>query len=139
VNNNNLNSNINLIKGIVICKDSGEYVFDLMIDSDLNPLLLSSYTGALSLFGHDNVGKIEEIIIKGDNIEMNIISNKNLVLIAILDKDLAAKYEFRNEAELLLETFYETYKDEINSVEIGKFDHFKKIIRNKINEFLEPP
>ena len=134
---NDLDSNITFLKGIVICKDSGEYVFDLMIDSDLNPLLLSSYTGALSLFGHDNVGKIDEIIIKSNNIEMDIISNNKLVLIAILDKKFAAKHNFKQQAESLLKTFYDTYKEEINSVEIGKFDPFKKIVRNKIKKFLE--
>ncbi len=134
---NSLNSNIPLIKGIVICKDSGEYVFDLMIDSDLNPLLLSSYVGALSLFGHDNVGKIDEIIIKSNNIEMLIINNYKLVFITILDKTFAINHDFKNEAESLLKTFYETYKEDINSVEVGKFEPFKKLLKNKLKEFLE--
>lgn len=137
VANQSSNSNAHLVKGIVICKDSGEYIFDLMIDSDLNPLLLSSYVGALSLFGHDNVGIIDEIIIRAENVEMNIISNYKLVLIAILDKQFAADHDFKQEAENLLDLFYETYKDLLQSVEVGHFEPFKKVLQEKINAFLE--
>lgn len=122
------------IKGIVICKVTGEYIFDLMFESELNPLLLSSYTGALSLFGHDNIGKIDEIIIKGEDIAMIIVNKHKLVLIAILEKNFAANYDFKEEGEKILELFYQNYKDDISSVEVEKFDPFKEILKEKIQD-----
>ena len=53
------------MKAIVICRESGEYLLDLILDSEINPILLSSFVGALSLFGKDNLGKINEINVKG--------------------------------------------------------------------------
>ena len=40
-----------LLKGIIICKESGEYLIDLILDTDINPIMLSSFVGALSMFG----------------------------------------------------------------------------------------
>ncbi|MHA1526047.1 MAG: hypothetical protein ACTSQD_03365, partial [Promethearchaeota archaeon] len=62
-----------LIKGIIICRESGEYLLDLILDSEINPVLLSSFVGALSLFGKDNLGKIEEIEVKGLDVGMIIV------------------------------------------------------------------
>ncbi|MFX1269680.1 MAG: hypothetical protein ACFFAK_17105, partial [Promethearchaeota archaeon] len=42
-----------LLKGIVICKETGVYLLDLILDSEINPVLLSSFVGALSLFGEE--------------------------------------------------------------------------------------
>ena len=61
-----------LVKGIVICKESGEYLLDLILDSKINPVLLSSFVGALRLFGN-NLGEIEEINIKGLDVDMIIL------------------------------------------------------------------
>ena len=123
------------LKGIVICKESGEYLLDLILDSDINPILLSSFVGALSLFGKDSLGKIEEITIKGLNVEMIIVSKHNLIFIAILDKDFA-KDGVREEAEKALDNFYTLYQDEIDEcMDVFKFDSFKKILLMQIQEF----
>lgn len=127
--------NINLLKGIVICKESGEYLVDLILDSDINPILLSSFVGALSLFGKDSLGRIEEIIVKGLNVQMIIVNKHNLLLITILDKDFA-KEGIREEAEKALDNFYTLYEDEIDEcIEVCKFDSFKKILYMQIEEF----
>ena len=67
-----------LLKGIVICKETGIYLLDLILDSEINPILLSSFVGALSLFGEENMGKIEEINIKGLDIQMVMVNKYNL-------------------------------------------------------------
>ncbi|MFO7795689.1 MAG: hypothetical protein ACQERB_02945 [Promethearchaeati archaeon] len=126
---------IKLLKGIVICKESGEYLLDLILDSDINPILLSSFVGALSLFGKDSLGKIEEINIKGLNVEMIIVSKHNLIFIAILDKGFA-KESIREEAEKALDNFYTLYEDEIDEcMDVFKFDSFKKILLMQIKEY----
>ncbi|GAH29174.1 unnamed protein product, partial [marine sediment metagenome] len=85
----------------------------LILDSEINPLLLSSFVGALSLFGAESLGKIEEITIKGLSIQMIIVNKFDLVLIAIMDKDFI-KEDMREEAEKALDMFYHLYQNEIS-------------------------
>jgi len=124
-----------LLKGIVICKETGIYLLDLILDSEINPILLSSFVGALSLFGEENMGRIEEITIKGLDIQMVIVSKNKLILIAIMDKEFL-KQGIREEAEKALDMFYSLYKNEIEEcVDVCIFDSFKKILYKQINDY----
>ncbi len=123
------------LKGIIICKESGIYLLDLILDSDINPMLLSSFVGALQLFGAENMGKIEEITIKGLSIDMIIVNKYNLVMITILDKSFV-KNDIRGESEKVLDMFYAIYKDEIEDcAEIYQFESFKKILYDQIEDY----
>ncbi len=126
-----------LLKGIVICKESGEYLLDLILDSDIDPVLLSSFVGALSLFGK-NLEKIEEINIKGLDVDMIIVYKYNLIFVIIIDKNFR-KYNFREEAEKSLDMFYSSYLNEIKEdcVDISKFEYFKKILYMQIKDYFE--
>ncbi|MBD3339468.1 MAG: hypothetical protein GF353_10185 [Candidatus Lokiarchaeota archaeon] len=128
------------IKGIVICKESGEYLLDLILDSELNPVLLSSFVGALSLFGKGNLGKIEEINIQGLDVNMVIVYKYNLILIAILSKEFMTD-DIRSEAEKALDMFYSSYVNEVNDfkevVNISIFKEFKKLLYMQIHDLSE--
>ncbi len=105
------------------------------MDSEINPMLLSSFVGALSLFGSESLGKIEEITIKGLSIQMIIVNKFDLVLIAIMDKDFV-KEDMREEAEKALDMFYHLYQNEISdSTDVSQFESFKKILYNQIVEY----
>jgi len=98
-------------------------------------MLLSSFVGALSLFGAESLGKIEEITIKGLSIQMIIVNKFDLVLIAIMDKDFV-KEDMREEAEKALDMFYHLYKNEISdSTDVSQFESFKKILYDQIVEY----
>jgi hypothetical protein len=98
-------------------------------------MLLSSFVGALSLFGSESLGKIEEITIKGLSIQMVIVNKFDLVLIAIMDKDFV-KEDMREEAEKALDMFYHLYKNEISdSTDVSQFESFKKILYDQIVEY----
>jgi len=126
-----------LIKGIVICKETGIYLLDFILDTEINPILLSSFVGALSLFGEENMGRIEEITIKGLDIQMIIVNKYNLTLIAIMDKDFV-KHDIRKEAEKSLDMFYNLYCDEIGEcVDTNAFDPFKEVLIHQINKYFE--
>ncbi len=119
----------------MICKQTGEYLVDIILDSDINPVLLSSFVAALSLFGADSLGKIEEISVKGLDVEMIIISKYNLILVTIVDKKFV-KEGIREEAELALDMFYSSYQEEINgTIEISKFYEFKNLLYWQITDF----
>ena len=113
------------------------YLLDLILDSEINPILLSSFVGALSLFGAENMGKIEEITIKGLSIHMIIVNKFNLVLIAILDKNLD-KEDIREEAVHMLESFYSRYHNVIDeSNDVSQFESFKEILSDQIVEYFD--
>ena len=98
-------------------------------------MLLSSFVGALSLFGSESLGKIEEITIKGLSIQMIIVNKFDLVLIAIMDKDFV-KEDIRDEAEKALDMFYHLYKNEISDcTDVSQFESFKKILYDQIVEY----
>lgn len=126
------------IKGIVICKETGEYLLDLILDSEIDPVLLSSFVGALALFGLDNIGKIEEITVKGLNIEMLIVSRNHLILVIIFDKNWETNI-MHEEAEEALNMFYYTYKDVINKIpiDISKFESFKNLLNIQIKDYFK--
>ncbi|MFW9866421.1 MAG: hypothetical protein ACFFEN_10035 [Candidatus Thorarchaeota archaeon] len=123
------------LKGIVICKESGEYLLDLILDSKINAVLLSAFVGALRLFG-ENLGEIKEINIKGLDVEMIIVYKYNLIFVAILDKEYIM-HNIREEAEKSLDMFYTLYRTEIknNSFEVSQFQSFKKILSQQIEDY----
>jgi hypothetical protein len=105
------------------------------LDTKINPVLLSSFVGALGLFG-ENLGRIEEINIKGLDVEMIIVYKYNLIFVAILDKEFV-KHDIRKEAEKSLDMFYSLYRKEIdeNCNEISQFTSFKNILFTQIEEY----
>ncbi|MFX1427324.1 MAG: hypothetical protein ACFFBE_12790 [Promethearchaeota archaeon] len=125
----------NLVKGIIICKESGEYLLDLILDSKIDPVLLSSFVGALGLFGN-NLGEIEEINIKGLDVDMIIVYKYNLIFVAILDKEFI-RHDIRGEAEKSLDMFYTLYRTEIKSgaSDVSQFESFKNILSKQIEEY----
>jgi len=127
-----------LLKGIIICKYSGEYLLDLILDTEINPILLSSFVGALSMFGEDNLGKIEEINVKGLDVDMIIVSKYKLILIAIMDKKFM-QGGIREEAKMALDMFYMLYEKDIEEtvIDIGKFDSFKDVLISQVKEYFD--
>jgi hypothetical protein len=115
-------------------------LLDLILDTDINPILLSSFVGALSLFGKDNLGKIEEINIKGLDVDMIIVYKYDLILIAILSHDIKQDILIRDEAEKALDMFYSSYVEELSNLEclnVSIFDEFKKILYLQIQDYFE--
>ena len=108
------------------------------MDTEINPVLLSSFVGALSLFGKDNLGKIEEINVKGLAVDMIVVYKYNLILIAIISHDF--KEDIRDEAEKALDMFYSSYVKELQNLEflnVSIFDEFKKVLYLQIQDYFE--
>ena len=107
------------------------YLLDLILDSEINPVLLSSFVGALSIFGAENMGKIEEITIKGLSIQMIIVNKFDIILIAIMDKNMD-KEDIREEAVKALDSFYHRYRNIIEECsDVSQFESFKEILFEK--------
>ena len=129
---------LNFVKAIVICKESGEYLLDFILDHQINPISLSSFIGALSMFGKDGLGQIKEITIKGLNLELVIINKHKLVLLTIVDKSFMSD-KIREDYEKSLDMFYLLYKKDIEqySLDTARFESFKKILILQIQEHFE--
>lgn len=129
---------LNVLRGIVICKESGEYLIDLILDKKINPALLSSFAGALSLFGTENLGKIEEISIKGLDVDMIIVHRYKLILMAIMDKQFM-QVGIREEAVKALDMFYSTYQEIIdkNCIDINVFEDFKQLLLMQVLDYFD--
>ena len=126
-----------LLKGIVICKDTGQYILDFIFDTDIDPMLLSSFVGALSLFGKSKLGNIEEIDIKGLDVEMVIVAKHGFILIAILDKEFPIE-SLREEAEKALDMFCEIAEN-INDdyCAISEYEEYKGMLKDQIIAYFE--
>ncbi len=83
------------------------------------------------------MGKIEEIIIKGLDVQIIVVTAHRLILIIIVDKNFLSE-DAREEAEKALEHFYTLYKDEIATcVDISRFTSFKRLLYKQIEDFFE--
>ena len=83
------------------------------------------------------MGRIEEITIKGLDIQMIIVSKHKLILIAIMDKEFL-KHGIRKEAEKVLDLFYSLYKNEIDEgVDVNTFNSFKKVLYKQLKKYFK--
>ncbi|MHA1146855.1 MAG: hypothetical protein ACTSR8_01265 [Promethearchaeota archaeon] len=130
--------NFKMIRAVVICRESGEYLIDQILDSNINPIMISSFVSALSMFGKENMGKIEEISVKGIEVEMTIVAKHGLILIALMDKDFYRDL-IRQNGENILDLFYNIYKKDIENFngEIKKFEEFRKVLFFEIQATLD--
>jgi hypothetical protein len=130
-------SEFKIIRSIVICKNTGEYLVDLRLDSNIDSIMISSFVSALSMFGRENIGKIEEISVKGIDVEMVVVSKYNLVLIALMDRDFFKDY-VRKSGERILDLFHGMFETELDEVyDINKFEPFRDVLLSEIQVSLD--
>lgn len=98
--------------GIFICRKGGDILFSYQIDPTLKIDLISNFIAALSMFGEENVGQIKRIFIEGLNVEMNIVSKHDLILVSFFRPNMV-KDHLREESEKTLEKFYSIFKEQI--------------------------
>ena len=98
--------------GIFICRTGGDILFSYQIDPTLKIDLISNFIAALSMFGEENVGQIKRIFIEGLNVEMNIVSKFDLITVFFFKPNMVRDH-LEEEAEILLDKFYSTFKEPI--------------------------
>ncbi len=125
------------IRAMVICKKSGQYLVDQIFDTKINPVMISSFVSALSMFGQENMGKIEEISVKGIDVELIIVSKYDLILIALMDRYFY-KDIIRKSGEQILSLFHAMYEKELeDSTEITQFADFRDVLFEEIQNCLD--
>lgn len=125
-------ANFKVIKAIVICTDTGLYLVDHVLDTSIDPIMLASFISALAKFADANMGKIQEISVKGLDMELIIIAKYGLILIALMDRDFY-KDIVREHGARILDLFYKMFEHHLDDVsEIDKFEKFKDYIFSEI-------
>ncbi len=126
-----------VIRAMVICKTSGQYLVDQILDTKINPIMISSFVSALSMFGQENIGNIEEISVKGIDVELIIVSKHDLILIILMDRHFY-KDIVRKSGEKILDLFYAMYSNQLDvSEEIKQFEDFKDVLFSEIQACLD--
>jgi len=100
------------VLGMFICKKGGDILFSYQIDPKLKIDLISNFIAALSMFGEENVGQIKRIFIEGINIEMNIVTKYDLIIVSFFHPNMI-KDHLEDEAIKILDKFYSLFKDPI--------------------------
>lgn len=107
----NLVSNImnTFIEGIMISRQGGDILYSKQIQGNLNFNLISNFLAALNIFGEENIGKINRILIEGLNVELNVVQKNDLIFTTVFIPK-KVKDHFNKEGHEALDMFYEKYK-----------------------------
>ncbi|MHA1340997.1 MAG: hypothetical protein ACTSRZ_13685 [Promethearchaeota archaeon] len=126
------------IKGIFISKMDGTYLVSISFDENLKIDLLSSFIAGLSMFGKETVGFIDEIIIKGLDLEIFVVQKHELILTVLFSSKMK-KQNIRGEAENALNAFHENFKEYLHRdiVDINMFKPFEQTLHKQIEEYFE--
>ena len=131
-----LNMNIDQVHGIFITREDGCHLVQFIQNPALKPELLSSFISGLFLFGKESVGHIDQIEIKGIDLEILVVYKNGLILSALFTKDMQ-KLNIRQEAEDMLDLFHEKYHEMLKDWKgcIDDFDDFSVILKNQITQY----
>ncbi|MHA1818932.1 MAG: hypothetical protein ACTSVC_00550 [Promethearchaeota archaeon] len=126
----------NFIKGIFISKVDGVFLVSALFDKEIEVSLLSSFIAGLNMFGKETIGQIEEIIIKGLDLEIFVVQYNDLILTAIFKKSMK-KQNIKEEALRVLKLFHERYQSVLNNelTDISKFKDFENILYEQIEAY----
>jgi hypothetical protein len=98
------------ILAIGICRTGGDLLYSFRVSPTIKMDLIAQFIAALSMFGEENLGKIERLDIKGLNIEMNFVTKHNLIFTALFRPNMVQDH-LDEEGEHALELFYNKFKD----------------------------
>ena len=102
------------IIGIFIAREGGDILYSKSFadDFDIKIPLMSNFIAALNVFGEENVGKIQRILIEGLDIEMNIVAKHGLILTMMFRPNIV-KNHITTFYETGLDLFYTKFQDQI--------------------------
>lgn len=105
---------------------------------EVQPPLLAAFVAALSQIGGENLGRIDEIRVRGEQLDMIVVTRHELALIALLDPDLP-NVGVREEAQAALDHFHAQYHDVLASWDGRQdtFEEFREQIRSQIDDYVE--
>jgi predicted regulator of Ras-like GTPase activity (Roadblock/LC7/MglB family) len=127
-----------LFKGLFISSLSGQFYVKVLFDTTINAELLSAFIAGLSMFGKEAAGHIDEISIKGLDLEIFVVVKHEIILTAIFSKTMPKK-DIREEAESLLDKFHELYGNKLSDSLgcVDEFCEFEATIKKHIENYFQ--
>lgn len=125
------------ILALGISRIGGDMLYCIQIDKSLKLDLISQFVAALSMFGEENLGKIDRIMIKGLEIEMSVVTRHELVFFTMFRPHMTQDY-LDEESEKTLVKFYRKYKSllDANRSNRALFEGFDSDMCLSIQEYL---
>jgi len=129
------------IKIIIIATKMGVPLVSLKVDEQWNEHLVAPFLSAVHGFSDEKLGALDETLVKAGDLDMYVRKKHNLMLIAIMDKEMK-KIEIGKQADTALELFYKFYQDEIDSMdynnpEMSQFEKFEVLLKKQLQEYYE--
>jgi len=144
-NKDNLDLKNAKVKAVIIATNNGVPLVSVKTSSEIDEKLISPFFSAIKQFSENALDfskqGLDFLQIKGGKVETLVARNHNLILIALMDKDMK-KVGVKKEAEEALNLFYEMYKDELkqmeeNCVNLHVFEKFEAVLKKQIQEYYE--
>ncbi|MHA1618803.1 MAG: glutaredoxin family protein [Promethearchaeota archaeon] len=125
------------ILALGISRVGGGLLYCIQIEKSLNLDLISQFIAALSMFGEENLGKIDRIMIKGLEIEMSIVTRHELVFFVLFKPQMVQDY-LDEESERSLNIFYRKYRRYIDANRSNRalYEEFDKEMCLAIQNYL---
>ncbi len=121
------------IRAIIIANEVGNHLVEVVADKAINPSLISAFVSGLTQLGRTNLGGLHDISMRGENLNLIVLYNFNLELIAIFDP----KVSYQNaqvEAANVLEDFNKKYKIILTNWDGNQaaFEDYERSLRERI-------
>jgi hypothetical protein len=125
------------VKCIFITRKGGDLLYLKKYKCTANIDLFSNFIAAMNIFGEENVGKIENIFIKGLNIEMKVVVKHDLIISVLFNPAMVSDY-LDEECGKALDEFNQKYLAQIKAGRTNQeiFKSFDKNLDHLIREYL---
>lgn len=125
------------ILSIGICRLTGDMLYCFRVDPHIKMELISQFIAALSMFGEENLGKIQRVNIKGLEIEMSFVCKHDLIFVVLFHSGMVEDH-LNEESEAGLDTFYAMFREPLEQKRSNRriFDEFNKDMCILIQKFL---
>ena len=126
------------IRGVVIANEIGNFLVEAMPDKNYNSSLISAFVAGLAQLGRENLGKLHEISIKGEQMSLEVTIRDNLMMISIFDPNVDM-CDIQEEGPAVLEYFYEVYKNDLENWDGNQeiFADFTRALSERIENLLK--
>src|SRR5271157_1510637 len=126
------------IRGVLIANEVGNFLVEALVDKNYNSSLISAFVAGLAQLGRENLGKLHEISIKGEEMNLEVTIRENLMMISIFDPNVEMS-EIQEEGPAVLNYFYEVYKNDLENWDGNQeiFEDFTRALRERIQNLLK--
>ncbi|MEJ2249606.1 MAG: hypothetical protein P8Y97_08105 [Candidatus Lokiarchaeota archaeon] len=139
--NENIHNREDKVKAVIIASSEGIPLVSVKVDEKFKEDLIAPFFSAIKNFSEEQIGTLNESLIKGGDSDVLVVHHHNLILIAIMDSSLQ-KQGINEEAKEALDIFYKMYEEEIETIDkscldLTIFKRFEVLLEKQIKDYYE--